>query len=223
MTGTVVGYDPGGNHRHGFARATIRDGRIDSVKTETLANVEEVLESIPKIQPLGLGIDTLTCWSTGPSGWRPADHWLRRRYRKVLPAIVASNALYGAMSVNGMAVLVAARQAFPGIFVTETHPKVLYHELFGKPYDFDRNRSVMTEHLNQLSTFEEEKVAPQNEHEWDAAISIHAVVSGLKGSWQRDLHALPTDLHERLVQPCGRTEYVWPPTAPTTREACRAD
>ena len=53
-------------------------------------------------------------------------------------------------------------------------------------------------------------VVPQNEHEWDSAISILAAVRGLQGSWQRDLHALPTDSDERLVQPCGRTAYVWP-------------
>ena len=229
MTGTVVGYDPGGNCKHGLAQATVRDGRIVSVNTETLPNVEKVLASIPKGQPLGLGIDTLTCWSTGPSGWRPADRWLRCQYREVEKKIVAPAALFGAMSVNGMALLVAVRQAFPGIFVTETHPKVLYHALFREPYDFDGNKSAMTEHLNQLLAVD---VAPQNEHEWDAAISIHAVVNGLKGSWEQDLHALPTNLHERLVQPCGRTEYVWPesnfdrvirPTAPTPREVCKAE
>ncbi len=236
MTGTVVGYDPGGNCKHGLAWATVRHGRIVSVTTETLANVEEVLASIPKIQPLGLGIDTHTCWSTGPSGWRPADRWLRCRYPDVRNSILAPGSLHGAMSVNGMALLVAVRQAFPGIFVTETHPKVLYHALFKQTYDFDVNRSDMTKYLNDrlnldVAPQDEVDVAPRNEHEWDAAISIHAVVSALKGRWQRDLHARPTNPYERLVQPCGRTEYVWPesnsglvirPTTPT-REACKAD
>ena len=107
-----------------------------------------------------------------------------------------------------MAVLVALRQAFPDIFVTETHPKVLYHALFNRSWDFiGPNTSVMNKRLSQLLAVD---VVPQNEHEWDSAISILPVVRGLHGSWQLDLHALPTDSDERLVQPCGRTAYVWP-------------
>ena len=46
MTGTVVGYDPGGNGKHGFARATVRDGRTICVTTKTLQTAEDVVESI---------------------------------------------------------------------------------------------------------------------------------------------------------------------------------
>ena len=209
MTGTLVGYDPGGNGKHGLARATLQDGSIVSVTTETLRYVEDVVASILDIEaPLGLGIDTLTCWGTGRSGWRPADCWLRERYPDVQNSIQAPNSLYGAMSVSGMALLVALRQAFPDIFVTETHPKVLYHTLFNQRYDYNGpNKSVMNKHLSQLLAVD---VVPQNEHEWDSAISILPVVRGLHGSWQLDLHALPTDSDERLVQPCGSTAYVWP-------------
>ena len=233
LTGTVVGYDPGGNCKHGFATGTVREGALVSVSTKTLRHAEEVVASILDIETLlGLGIDTLTCWGTGHSGWRPADRWLRKQYPEVQQRILAPNGLYGAMSVNGMAVLVAVRRACPGIFITETHPKVLYHALFKQPYHFDGpTKSEMSENLNQLLAVKE-NVAPQNEHEWDAAISIHAVVNGLKGSWQRDLHALSTNCHERLVQPCGTTEYLWPesnfrrvirPATAIAREVRRAD
>ena len=209
MTGTVIGYDPGGNRKHGLARATVRDGNIVNVTTETLCAVEDVVASILNIEtPLGLGIDTLTCWGTGQSGWRPADHWLRQRYRDVQNSVVAPNSLYGAMSLNGMASLVAVRQAFPDIFVTETHPKVLCYAQFNQRYNYNgSNTSVMNKRLRRLLAVD---VVPQNEHEWDSAISILAAVRGLQGSWQRDLHALPTDSDERLVEPCGRTAYVWP-------------
>ena len=46
MTGTVVGYDPGGNGNHGFARATVRDGDIVCVTTKTLQIAEDVVRSI---------------------------------------------------------------------------------------------------------------------------------------------------------------------------------
>ena len=223
MTGTVVGYDPGGNCKHGLARATVRDGDIVSVTTETLPTVEDVVASILDIEtPLGLGIDTLTCWSTGCSGWRPADRWLRQRCypADVKNSVLAPNSLRGAMSVNGMAVLVAVRQAFPGIFVTETHPKVLYYALFKKCYDYKGpNTSVMNKCLSRLLDVD---VAPQNAHEWDAAISILPVVRRLHGSWECDLHALPTDSHEQLVHPCGRTAYVWPGRKLASRNWCSA-
>lgn len=207
-TGTVIGYDPGGDHKHGFAEATIRGGRILNLTTKTLPSVEDVVASILDLEsPLGLGIDTLTCWGTGPSGWRPADRWLRQRYPDVRNSVQAPNSLYGAMSVSGMASLVVVRQTLPDIFITETHPKVLYKH-FNERYDYNGpNASVMNKRLSRLLAVD---VAPRNEHEWDSAISILAVVRGLHGTWQRDLHALPTNPDERLVQPCGKTAYVWP-------------
>ena len=204
----MVGYDPGGNGKHGFARARVRDGEIVSVTTKTLRHAEDVIASILEIEtPLGLGIDTLTCWGTGRSGWRPADHWLRDHHRDVKKSIVAPGGLFGAMSVNGMTVLVTVRQALPDIFVTETHPKVLYYALFEEPYDYSgTNTSVMNDRLSSRLGVD---VEPRNEHEWDAAISILPVIRGLHGSWQ-DLHTLQTKSGERLVQPCGKTTYMWP-------------
>ena len=212
MTGTVVGYDPGGNGKHGLALATVRKGKIDRLITKTCGTVEDVLVAILEKPLLGLGIDTLTCWSTGHSGLRPADRWLRCRYRDVKKAVVAPNSLRGAMSVNGMAVLLAVRQAFPNICVTETHPKVLYYARFKEPYNYEGpNASVMNERLNRLLGVDlAPENEPRNEHEWDAAISILAVVHGIDGSWPNDLHARPADPGERLVHPCGKTAYVWP-------------
>ena len=209
MTGTIVGYDPGGNGKHGVARATVRDGEIVKVTTETLGDVEDVIASVLDLgTPLGVGVDTLTCWATGPSGWRPADCWLRRHYRDVRHSVASPNSLYGAMSLSGMAVLVAVRQAFPDVFVTETHPKVLYYARFKERYNYNGpNISVMNKRLRQLLAVD---FVPHNEHEWDAAMSILPVVRGLDGTWQRDLHALPTASEKRLVQPCGRTAYMWP-------------
>ena len=209
MTGIAIGYDPGGNRKHGVARAIVRDGDVLSVTTTTYSVVEEVVASIVNDEaPLGLGVDTLTCWATGRSGFRPSDRWLRQRYDCVRNSVAAPNSLFGAMSLSGMALLVAVRHAFPNLFVSETHPKVLYYTQFHERYDYNGlNASVMDDRLRQLLGVD---VAPRNEHEWDAAISILAVVRGLHGPWQRDLHDLPTDPHERLVHPCGRTAYLWP-------------
>ena len=50
MAGTVVGYDPGGDRKHGLAWATVRDRNIVNVTTKTLRNVEEVVASIFDIE-----------------------------------------------------------------------------------------------------------------------------------------------------------------------------
>lgn len=226
MTGTVVGYDPGGNGRHGFARAFVRGGKIvGPVATETLQTAEEVVRSILGGEnPLGLGIDTLTCWSTGHGGWRPADRWLRQHphYGAVKGAIIAPGGLAGAMCLNGMAVLVAVRQAFPDIFVTETHPKVLYYALFKERHDFNGpNRSVMKSRLSRLLDGVDIAPRDEDEHQWDAGLSMLPVVRGLYGSWQ-DLHARLTKPGERLIHPCGKTTYMWPETGgPAARSSPR--
>lgn len=208
-TGTVIGYDPGGNGKHGVACAAIQDGNILNVTTSTFPAVEDVIALILNSKtPLGIGVDTLTCWATGASGWRPADRWLRKRYDCLRNSVAAPNSLYGSMCVSGMALLVVVRQAFPQLFVTETHPKVLYYELHRERYDYNGpKKALMDKSLSQLLGVE---VAPRNDHEWDAAVSTLPVLRGLDGSWPRNLHALPMDCDGRLISPCGKTAYVWP-------------
>lgn len=210
MNGTVIGYDPGGNDAHGVARATIRDGRVHELATETHSVVEDVIALVldeGDAPLLGLGVDTLTCWATGQSGRRPADRWLQRRYPTVQHSIVAPNSLYGSMAVSGMALLIAVRRTLPNLFVTETHPKVLYYALQRERHDYDRCKKVMNECLSRWFRVD---VATDSEHEWDAAISALAVFRSLDRSWSEDLHDLPTTACERLVRPCGKTAYVWP-------------
>ena len=215
MTGTLIGYDPGGQDNHGLALADVRDGHVVTVTTERLPHAGAVLKAILALDsPLGLGIDTLTCWSTSRVGYRPGDRWLRARdkYRRVKGSVVAPNALRGSMSTNGMAVLIAVRQKWHDIRVTETHPKVLYYAGCETVWHFTDKASDMTSRLNHwLDAKIEPKGEAMSEHEWDAAISVLPVIHGLDGSWKLDLHTLPTTSDERLVKPCGETHYFWPP------------
>jgi predicted nuclease with RNAse H fold len=119
LSGAIAGYDPGGNGGYGFALAELEKGQCKSLRIETLENAEEVIKNLGQTQSLlALGIDTLAAWATGPSGWRPADLWLRKKYRPILPSIVSPNGLYGSMGLNGMAVLASIRQNSPEICVT---------------------------------------------------------------------------------------------------------
>jgi hypothetical protein len=207
-TGEVIGYDPGGDGTHGLAILRIVDSRVIQLETDTLPTADDVIErinTIPKL--LGLGIDTLTCWSTGRCGWRPADRWLRAKYPIALKSVVSPNGLYGSMGLNGMAVLIAARASHPNSQITETHPKVLYCHLAGSKYNWTNSSAKMT---GSLGAWLGRAVRVSNEHEWDAALSAYAALQGIIGDWHLDLHDLPVVRGERLVKPAGEAHYYWP-------------
>ena len=208
LTGTLVGYDPGGNGAHGLAIATYQDGEVIELELSTCRTAEKAIAAICVHENvLGIGIDTLTCWSTGPSGWRPADRWLKNNYPSITNSIASANSLFGSMGLNGMAVLLKLRQTFPGIHVSETHPKVLYFELAQSKYDYGTNSAEMDALLGELLGM---RINTGNDHEWDAAVSVYALSCGLKGRWAHDLHRLATQQDESIVEPAGTTSYWWP-------------
>jgi hypothetical protein len=207
-TGHIVGYDPGGDGTHGVAVLTVERDAAVSVETFTLSTAEDVITCIGALSDLwALGIDTLTCWSTGRCGWRPADRWLRATYPMAVKSVVSPNGLYGSMGLNGMAVLNVIRLQHPSAQVTETHPKVLYCHLAGHKYNWTDNSDEMTKCLEGWLSC---PVKPTNDHEWDAVLSAHAALEGLTGRWRTDLHRLPVSPSERLVEPAGKTHYYWP-------------
>jgi hypothetical protein len=79
INGGIVGYDPGGNGSHGVAELEIEHDRCVHATVLSLETAEDVLRWILRSNNLvWLGVDTLATWSTGPSGWRTADLFLRR-------------------------------------------------------------------------------------------------------------------------------------------------
>ena len=218
-SGIIIGYDPGGNRSHGVAALTVEDGVPVELTVCTVANAEAAINWFTTGgHPFAAGIDTLTALSTGPSGWRPADRWLREQYPQVVNSVISPNSLYGAMALNGMAAMVALRSEGRDVAISETHPKVLYYALTGIPYDFSGNSANMIASLSQWLGI---PVNVSNEHEWDAALSCHAVLEGVRGNWICDLHALPTAPNKRLLAPAGESQYYWPPVKPDHRtSAC---
>ncbi len=208
LTGKIVGYDPGGNGKHGVAALIVNNGQPVQLSFTTVRNAQAALDwfAIGEI-PLAAGIDTLTVLSTGDSGWRPADRWLRGKYPQVQNSIVNPNYLQGAMSLNGLAVIVSLRALSKGILITETHPKVLYYCLSGIQHNYQIKQVAMNGHLTQwigLTT------NTTNDHEWDAALSCFAALEGLSSRWTTDLHQIPTVASEHLVQIGGPSHYFWP-------------
>ena len=204
-----IGYDPGGNDKHGVATLVVENGRPVRAESALVESAEQAIRWFSRQQgrPTAIGVDTLTCWSTGPSGWRPADRWLKQRYPDVQGSVASSNSLYGSMSINGMATLIALKAAFPGLLITETHPKVLHWHLVSRPYDFVAGRTAMLESLGSQLGF---SFTCASDHEWDAVLSALVAFLGVTGVWQLDLHQLAAAPYERLISPCGETKYFWP-------------
>lgn len=208
ITGTIVGYDPGGNSKHGLAIFEYRDGRIIDVQITTYNTALDVFERVSKcFNILGVGIDTLTCWNMGESGWRPADKWLREKYPSIQNSVASPNSLFGSMGINGMSVLISLRGKFREIPVSETHPKVLYYAMSGNKYKYSSSSVEMDRFL---SVAMECDIKTENDHEWDAVISVYALYQGIVGCWVHDLHQLPSESQEHMVKPAGETQYWWP-------------
>jgi hypothetical protein len=208
FTGKIIGYDPGGNDNHGVASLIIDDGLPIKLSFATVRNAQAALEwfTIDEM-PLAAGIDTLTVLSMSDSGWRPADLWLRENYPQVQNSVVNPNYLQGAMSLNGLAVMISLRSMFESITISETHPKVLYYHFAGVQYNYRTNHGLMDEQLAQWVGL---PINTEKEHEWDAAVSCFAVHEGLSDRWTTDLHQLPSDADMTLVRIGGPSYFYWP-------------
>jgi hypothetical protein len=208
LQGTILGYDPGGNKLHGVAVIAVSDGVVTKVNTLCCKTAEDVLQLADGIEDLiGVGVDTLSCWSTGQSGWRSADLWLRKKYDSIRKSIVSPNGLYGSMCLNGMSVLISLRQKKKSIPITETHPKVLFWALTRQKYDYEKNALGMDA---KLSEWLDAKVCTSTDHEWDAAVSGYASINGIAGIWTHDLLKELELGQARIVSPCGPVNYWWP-------------
>src|SRR5690554_638106 len=95
FSGSIAGYDLGGNSAHGLAIVKFAEGKCEELSIQTHRNTESALCTIESYGEISaIGIDTLAAWSTGDSGWRQADLWLRRTYKRIQSSIVLPNGLY---------------------------------------------------------------------------------------------------------------------------------
>ena len=207
-SGLIAGYDPGGNDRHGVACLTIANDVPTSIAFETVRNARSAIDwFLDHGTLIAIGIDTLTILSTGDSGWRPADLWLREKYPIAKNSVVNPNYLQGSMALSGLAIAHEMRNANPKITVVETHPKVLYYQQTGRRYRYSDDQQVMNRELGCWLTI---PVNTQTDHEWDAVVSTLAAFQWVMKRWTRDLHALPTRDGESLVSLVGETQFCWP-------------
>ena len=213
-----LGYDPGGKGAHGVAQVEIDvdSGRVLRASSTRTATADAALAYLVSATATtteragGLGVDTLTEWCLGPSGWRQADLWLRATYPKAANSVISANSIYGSMCVNGVGLIHALRRQDPGLVVTETHPKVLYFALAGVKYDWALSRPQMVAWIRDL--LGQPSMDVPSSDEFDALLSAWACAQGVLGHWKRDLHVpVPGSTPGgTVVRPVGSTHYFWP-------------
>lgn len=187
-----VGVDPGG--KSNFGVAFIHDDGV--VETACVSCAAEAVSLVDR-EPAGVGIDAPMWWSAGPSGDRLADQWIRKTYGLSGGQVQASNSLRGAALVQGALFAERLRSVYPGINMTEVHPKAV---------------------LKALKLADDELLARyglkgelHSEHERDAIVSAIAAREGFTGRWQRDLsqHRLGEEQDPDAYW-LGPMRYFWP-------------
>lgn len=178
-TQCIIGHDPGGNGKHGVARLLV-GGDLSAVDVETYS-AKTVQDAVDWARQggniVGVGIDTLTRWSTGEGGWRPADHWLREHYPAVRNSVMSPNSLFGSMPVGGMCFMAWANK-LPGVVISETHPRVAYYAVFGDVYDWENRQDDMTAALAGALGI---GIQVRNDHEFDAVLSAYGQAGAVPG------------------------------------------
>jgi predicted nuclease with RNAse H fold len=187
-----VGADPGGADAFGLAMLST------SGKATTFC-VSCADEAIAKItsRPRGVGVDAPLWWSSGHSADRKADQWIRSTYSRIRPGTVqTANSLRGAALVQGVMFVSRLREMFPGVLVTEAHPKAVAIALGGW------NGSA----IEKLGS-----IAAAGEHERDATMAAIAAREGFEGRWTRDLSLVrhPSEQDPKSYW-LGPVSYFWP-------------
>ena len=199
-----VGADPGGERNFGVA-VLRSDG---SALAECVSFADEAVDVVcgwlEGSSPAGVGIDAPLWWSSGRSGGRCVDQLLRERYPSIADKVLELNSLWGAVLVQGAMFALRIRERFPGVCITETHPKALLGAL------------QMTEGDDFWDRFTVDWSSAQRpEHERDALISAVAAREGSEGHWTCDLskHRYPSE-QDPSESWLGPVHYFWPRQEP---------
>ncbi len=201
MSRVWVGADPGGEKAFGVATLS-GEGEasawcVDSA-AEAVATVTDLLaDGAP---PLGIGVDTPLWWSSGPSGGRKADAWLRKTYHISSGTVQQVNSLRGAALAQGALFVALMRKQFPAVPVTESHPKALL-----KALKLDGWPAAAARFAVRVST------PVENDDQRDAILGAIAAREGFEGRWTRDLSLdRLTSEQDPVNYWLGPVHYWWP-------------
>lgn len=209
-----IGADPGGIGNFGaailFEDSSYCCKDVNSV-SEFIAFIEEQPCFRNKGQvPNAIGIDAPLWWSTRVAGARDADIWIRQNYN-VGNSVSSINSLRGAALIQGVVLALELRRQFPGLAVTETHPKALLKAMY------ENHPIPENNFFNRYPVRGEAGAEWKTEHQRDALISAICARETFEGRWA--LNLAPTNLD--LLQPNRHptevssgivdVRYGWPP------------
>jgi len=180
------GADPGGSNAFGVAllraNGSFVSGLVSSAdealkwletpkQREWLAEFREGLEAV--------GIDAPMWWSSGESGDRSADRYVRRLFPKSSGTVQTANSLRGAVLIQGVLLATRLRAELPNLPITEAHPKALLKALWRERPPWQKIAERFCLH----------GPAPDHtrDHERDALLAAVAAREGSTGRWTRDL------------------------------------
>lgn len=170
-----VGADPGGAGNFGLA-ILAGDGTARTWCTNCADDAVTLVRERVSVPPAGVGVDAPLWWSSGCSGWRHADQWIRTTYGLSSGQVQAANSLRSAALVQGMMFVQRMRELCPAVPVTETHPKAVLKAIIVNDWSaFDRMSGLVDD------------ISSRTDHERDAIISAVAAREGFEGRWTRDL------------------------------------
>ena len=168
------GADPGGVEKFGVALLRDTAGstphafRARTKRCDWLVDVRADIAAA--------AIDAPLWWSSGKSGDRKADGYLRKTYKNPSGTVQATNSLRGAALIEGVMLAWRLREHLPELPITEAHPKALLKALISRGVGRD-----VAERFGLRS------IEPGADHERDAIIAAVAAREGSVGDWDRDL------------------------------------
>lgn len=192
-----VGADPGGKGNFGIAILT----ESDQPQTSSVDCADEAVAFVCRHLDgtlCGVGVDAPLWWSSGRSGDRHADQWLRQRYGLAGGKVQAANSLRGAALTQGAMFIQRMRETYPAVPVTESHPKALLKALTQGDWEVFASRFGL-------------KSVTANDHERDALIAAISAREGFQERWPHDLSIkrLPTEQDPRSYW-LAPVHYFWP-------------
>jgi predicted nuclease with RNAse H fold len=168
-----IGADPGGAGCFGIC-LLYADGSVTTANVDCADDAVTFVRGRLQNTPDGAAVDAPLWWSSGRSGDRCADRWLRERYGLTGGEVQAANSLRGAALVQGVMFVTRMREHYPDLPVTESHPKALLKVCYGGNWNrFARRFGVRWDAVG--------------EHARDAIVAAVAAREGFGGRWPNDL------------------------------------
>ena len=129
----VLGFDPGGQHKFGWALGEDLGKRLSMLATGVVSDAQEAVATVssrlpPRAHVAAAGIDAPLFW--GEAGNRTVDNLIRRAvaergHSHASGTVQAVNSLRGACLVQGVLLAKLLHDGFPDAVITEAHPKAL--------------------------------------------------------------------------------------------------